>query len=207
SSIILIALAIGVAVLSASVVYGLTVEYGGGGDTTWSRVRAGAELGWPAAALVAVLTLSGAALWPGQHARARLVTLAAVVTTASILALGTAGALGSHENYQRLVETSENFRCEMAGPEVDEVFQQLEHPWPIYGIGEGIHSCTAAVSGDEHQAVLAQYDRALHASGWRAERRDDRRLVTSREGLRFTARLEGEPDQIVVLNVEQVDPS
>lgn len=172
-------LALLVGAFAALVAHGLTVEYGAGVVTLPDlALFAGLPLG---------LALVAALLWPGR-------TLLAFGAFAIVvpLALVAAVAWGERQNEENLVRGSAEFACDdFVDPRVEEAFDSLPRPVPIYGpVGGGPAECTAGISGGE--GSLQEFGVALRSTDWHVVRDEPGRVVAVRQGMRATFFLDGE---------------
>jgi hypothetical protein len=172
-------LAVLLTLLVASVVYGVTEEYGAG---------AFGSLVVPIAVslLPALVVL---ALWRTRPAR-RLAVLGGVVLLVAAV-MGGASWAGERANRDRLERESATFSCDgFVDPRVDEAFARMPRPALVYGPVEASRtSCTAGVSGGPES--YDAYRAALTGAGWRVVEADPDRTVLCRGGLVATLTLDG----------------
>lgn len=176
TTVVLGLVALGLAALAALVVYGVTVEYGGGFASSDLVLFVG---------LPVVVSLLAALAWPRRGALPRLVaaTAFAIVVVAS---LGGATVLGERQNRILEQQISDDFACPApVDPRVDDAFAALPRPVPIYGpVESSRRDCVAGISGGEES--VEEFRRALRASDWRVVRDEPRQVVARRDGVRAT---------------------
>ena len=205
-SIILGLLALAVAALASTMVFGFTSEYGGG-------VEAWGFLTLLTPVLVCGVLAAGAvALWPGPWTGTRTLVAGGAVL---LVAGGIVGGLqlGQWDNQRRAERESANFTCNgrnaeiTVDPRVDEAFADLPRPALIYGPVEGSAThCVAGIEGSEES--FEEFAHAFRSSGWTVVRDTDDRVAVERADVRATVYLQGnphDPDRQSLLRVQVVD--
>ena len=193
--------AAGAACFGIAVVYGLTLEYGGG---------ALGELGLVVVLVPTVLAALAVAAWPAAARRWQVgVPLAVAVTV--VLAGLAAQALGEQANRDRLLEESRSFGCNgpnaelLVHPRVERTWQRLPRRAPVYGpIEASATHCVGGVAGDGEQSFVA-YTSVFRDLGWEVVRDEPQLFEMTRDGVRVTVALQGHPDRLTTIAVAVTD--
>lgn len=180
----LVALVLAGLLLSAE--WGLTAEYGSGGQPALLIFS-------PIPLLAGVLAVSLAGWRRGTVAGLVVLTLVVVG------GLPVAGAVGQRTKEARAEQADARFTCNGRNaelpvpPAVDAAWHEVDHPAPywLYGPVEGTRSsCTAGVSGDGEDAFRAWRESMLR-SGWRVVEDGDAAVTVQDGGRRAVLRRAG----------------
>ena len=190
-SIVLGLLALAVAGLASTIVFGFTSEYGGGVEA-WGLLTLVTPV-----LMCGVLAAGAVALWPGPWSGVRTLVAGAAVLVA---VGGIVGALqlGEWHNERRHERESATFTCNgpnaeiTADPRIDRAFDALPRPALIYGpvAGSATH-CVAGIDGSE--ASFELFAQSFRALGWTVVRDTDDRVAIERGEVRATVYLQGDP--------------
>lgn len=190
-SIVLALLALAVAGLASTIVFGFTSEYGGGVEA-WGLMTLVTPV-----LMCAVLAAGSVALWPGPWSGMRtLVAGGAVLVAVGGIVGGL--QLGEWHNERRHERESATFTCNgrnaeiTADPRIDRAFDALPRPALIYGpvAGSATH-CVAGIDGSEDS--FDKFARAFRSSGWTVVRDTDDKVAVERADVRATVFLQGDP--------------